>query len=62
VLGAIGVVETEEPVDVAKIQFRVVEQGVWLRPFARLCYTMPPFICGEGEIARITAAIRYALA
>ncbi|NPA25616.1 MAG: aminotransferase class III-fold pyridoxal phosphate-dependent enzyme, partial [Deltaproteobacteria bacterium] len=62
VLGAIGVVETEDPVDVARIQDRVVEKGVWLRPFARLCYTMPPFVCRPDEIERITAAMRYALA
>jgi adenosylmethionine-8-amino-7-oxononanoate aminotransferase len=62
VLGAIGVVETEEPVDVAKIQSRVVEQGVWLRPFARLCYTMPPFIASDAEVEQITAAMCRALA
>jgi adenosylmethionine-8-amino-7-oxononanoate aminotransferase len=62
VLGAIGVVETEEPVDVAGIQSRVVEQGVWLRPFARLCYTMPPFIASDAEVEQITAAMCRALA
>ncbi len=62
VLGAIGVVETEEPVDVAKIQSRVVEQGVWLRPFARLCYTMPPFIASDAEVEQITTAMCRALA
>ncbi len=61
VLGAIGVVETVDPVDVARIQSRVVEKGVWLRPFAHLCYTMPPFVCSSAEIERITAAMRYAL-
>ncbi len=61
VLGAIGVVETEKLVDVARIQRRVMERGVWLRPFARLCYTMPPFIASAAEIESITAAMRYAL-
>ncbi len=62
VLGAIGVVETVDPVDVARIQSRVVECGVWLRPFARLCYTMPPFVATDDEIEKITAAMRRALA
>ena len=61
VLGAIGVVETKAPVDVKKIQERVVERGVWLRPFANLCYTMPPFICGADEAKQITSAICDAL-
>ncbi|MEA1923148.1 MAG: adenosylmethionine--8-amino-7-oxononanoate transaminase [Pseudomonadota bacterium] len=61
VLGAIGVVETKAPVDVKKIQERVVERGVWLRPFANLCYTMPPFIAGADEVKQITSAIYEAL-
>ncbi len=61
VLGAIGVVETREPVDVKRIQERLVACGVWLRPFAHLCYTMPPFIATDDEIDRITAAMYAAL-
>ncbi|HDS16993.1 MAG TPA: adenosylmethionine--8-amino-7-oxononanoate transaminase [Proteobacteria bacterium] len=60
VLGAIGVVETTAPVDVAKIQARVVSRGVWLRPFAHLCYTMPPFLISENDLDEITAAMVYA--
>jgi adenosylmethionine-8-amino-7-oxononanoate aminotransferase len=61
VLGAIGVVETVDPVAVEKVQEILVANGVWLRPFAHLCYTMPPFIATEAEIAKITAAIYAAL-
>ena len=62
VLGAIGVVETKDPVAVKRVQERLVERGVWLRPFANLCYTMPPFIATEDEIGTITAAMCAALA
>ena len=61
VLGAIGVVETREPVAVKAVQERLVERGVWLRPFAHLCYTMPPFIATDEEIDKITVAIYAAL-
>ncbi len=62
VLGAIGVVETRDLVAVEKVQEILVANGVWLRPFAHLCYTMPPFIASEDEIKQITAAIYSALA
>ena len=61
VLGAIGVVETRAPVDVRRLQERVVGRGVWLRPFANLCYTMPPFVTGVDEVKQITSAIFEAL-
>jgi adenosylmethionine-8-amino-7-oxononanoate aminotransferase len=57
VLGAIGVVETRNPVDSARVTAALVERGVWLRPFGRLLYTMPPFTCTDHEIRRITTAM-----
>jgi adenosylmethionine-8-amino-7-oxononanoate aminotransferase len=57
VLGAIGVVEMAEPVDVPLATRVALEHGVWLRPFRDLVYVMPPFICTPGEIAQITSAM-----
>lgn len=57
VLGAIGVVETEKPVDTEKLQKFFVDAGVWIRPFNRLIYVMPPFIASDDEIDRLTDAI-----
>jgi adenosylmethionine-8-amino-7-oxononanoate aminotransferase len=56
-LGAIGVVELDRPVDMAKIQQAFVERGVWIRPFGRLVYLMPPFIIGDEELSRLTSAV-----
>jgi adenosylmethionine-8-amino-7-oxononanoate aminotransferase len=62
VLGAIGVVQLDHPVDVAAATAAAVEQGVWLRPFRDLVYTMPPYVCGPGDVAAITAGVRAAAA
>ncbi|ROR32375.1 adenosylmethionine--8-amino-7-oxononanoate transaminase [Inmirania thermothiophila] len=62
VLGAIGVVEMVEPVDVPALQARLVEAGVWLRPFGRLVYMMPPYVIADDDLATLTAATCRVLA
>lgn len=57
VLGGIGVVEMHSPVDMARATAAAVDAGVWLRPFGRLVYAMPPFICTDAEVATIAEAL-----
>lgn len=62
VLGAIGVVELERPVDMRAATEAAVDAGVWLRPFRNLIYTMPPFISDTEEVATITSGMCAAAA
>lgn len=61
VLGGIGVVETVDPVPVARLQAFFVERGVWIRPFARLIYLMPPYVTPEADVAQLCEAVCEAL-
>ena len=62
VLGAVGVLELDRPVDVAAATATAVERGVWLRPFRELIYAMPPYITGAEDLDRVTTAMLAAAA
>ncbi|MFG1935078.1 adenosylmethionine--8-amino-7-oxononanoate transaminase [Mycobacterium sp. NPDC048908] len=57
VLGAIGVLQMDRPVDLRVATPAALRHGVWLRPFRDLIYVMPPYICTDAEIGQITAAM-----
>jgi len=58
VMGAIGVVELHNPIDIHWMQPRFVELGVWVRPFSNLVYVMPPYIIETEELRQVTQAIK----
>jgi adenosylmethionine-8-amino-7-oxononanoate aminotransferase len=57
VLGAVGVIELRDPIDIAQMQQRLVERGVWLRPFGRLLYCTPPYVIDEADVSTLTASM-----
>ncbi len=61
VLGAIGVVQLDHDVDLPAATAAAVAQGVWLRPFRDLVYTMPPYVTGDDDLAQITRGVLAAV-
>ncbi|MFJ8074047.1 adenosylmethionine--8-amino-7-oxononanoate transaminase [Streptomyces sp. NPDC096176] len=60
VLGGIGVVQLDHEVDMAAATSAAVREGVWLRPFRDLVYTMPPYVTDDDDLARVCGAVRAA--
>jgi adenosylmethionine-8-amino-7-oxononanoate aminotransferase len=61
-LGAIGVIELKDNVDMASIQARFIDKGVWMRPFGKLVYTMPPYIISDDDLRYLCQQIVVAVA
>lgn len=60
-IGAVGVVQLDHPVDMVKATEAAIENGVWLRPFRDLVYTMPPYVSTDADVARICRAVEAAV-
>jgi len=61
-IGGIGVLELEQPVNLASITRRFVDQGIWIRPFGRLVYVMPPYVIDEKELETLLSALTQTVA
>ncbi|MDQ3095683.1 MAG: aminotransferase class III-fold pyridoxal phosphate-dependent enzyme, partial [Actinomycetota bacterium] len=61
-LGAVGVIQLDRPVDVARATDAAAARGVWIRPFRDLVYAMPPYITGDDDLATICNAMTAAAA
>ncbi|MGW3795689.1 adenosylmethionine--8-amino-7-oxononanoate aminotransferase BioA, partial [Micromonospora arida] len=61
-VGAIGVVQLYQEVDIGAATAAAVAQGVWLRPFRDLIYTMPPYVTDDADLARIATGVAAAVA
>ena len=60
--GGIGVLELNQPVDMASITKRFVDKGVWLRPFGKLVYVMPPYVITDHELNQLLTAMTETVA
>ncbi len=57
VLGAIGVIEMKQAIDLVEIQRRLVQSGIWVRPFGRLIYIMPPYVISDTELVALASSL-----